>query len=156
MKELLQILTGGIGSLGFALLFNIRQSRLVAASCGGLMSWALYLLLYRFISSEPVCYFIVALACSLYAEIMARKLRSPATAFITTALIPMVPGGSLYYTMAYSFDNDLEKFLERAVYTLKLAGALALGIIVATTLTKLYMKQLNRRKATKAPQPAKS
>lgn len=155
MNEFLQILTGGIGSLGFALLYNIRQSRLVAAACGGFMSWALYLLLCRFIPNEAVCYFIVALVCSLYAEIMARKLRSPATAFITTALIPMVPGGSLYYTMAYSFENDFEKFLERAVYTLKLAGALALGIIVATTLTKLYMKHHNSRKNAKTLQHAK-
>lgn len=154
MKELLQILAGGIGALGFALLYNIRQSRLVAAACGGLMSWALYLLLYRFIPSETVCYFIVALVCSLYAEIMARLLRSPATTFITTALIPMVPGGSLYYTMAYAFESDFTKFLQRAVYTLKLAGALALGIIAATTLTRLYMKHFKSRRAAKALQSA--
>lgn len=151
MTELLQIITGGIGSLGFAVLFNIRRWRLVAATFGGLMSWALFVLLGRLIPSEPTCYFIVALVCSLYAEVMARALKSPTTAFITTALIPMVPGGSLYYTMAYAFDTNSQRFMEKAVYTLKLASALALGIIVAATLTKLYMKhKLNRSAAMQA------
>ncbi len=155
MTEIMQIITGGIGSLGFAILFNIRNRRLVAATIGGLMSWALFVLLRKFIPSEPTCYFIVALACSIYAEIMARALKSPATAFITTALIPMVPGGSLYYTMAYAFESDPEKFLERAVYTLKLASSLALGIIVAATLTKLFMKYRHGRTAAKNLQASK-
>ncbi len=153
MTALLQIITGGIGSLGFAVLFNIRRWRMLAATFGGLMSWALYLLLFKFIPSEPTCYFIVALVCSLYAEVMARALKSPTTAFITTALIPMVPGGSLYYTMAYAFDSNLERFLTKAVYTLKLASALALGIIVAATLTKLYMKIKNSKQSMTQTNP---
>ena len=43
--ELLQILTGFLGSVGFAVLFNIRGKRLVAASIGGGLSWLFYLLL---------------------------------------------------------------------------------------------------------------
>ncbi|MBQ1965266.1 MAG: threonine/serine exporter family protein, partial [Clostridia bacterium] len=45
----------------------------------------------------------VAFSMSVYAGIMARVLKTPATTFITTSLIPLIPGGSLYYTMAYAF-----------------------------------------------------
>ena len=140
MNAFLQILTGTIGTVGFGILFNIRQERLVAATLGGFLSWSIYLLVYRFLPNEPLCYFIASMLTALYAEVMARVLKSPTTTFITTALVPLIPGGSLYYTMAYAFESDVTKFMGRAVYTLKLAAALALGIIAASTVTKLYYK----------------
>ena len=140
MNELVQILTGTLGSLGFGILFNIRQQRLVAATIGGFLSWSIYLLAYHFLPNEAVCYFIASLLTALYSEVMARLLKSPTTTFITTALVPLIPGCSLYYTMAYAFESDMTKFTGRAFYTLQLASALALGIIVSSTITKLFFK----------------
>ena len=128
MNEILQIITGGIGSLGFAILFNIRRWRLAAATFGGLMSWALYLLLCKFIPSEPTCYFITALACSLYAEVMARTLKSPTTAFITTALIPMVPGLGLYRAMHALAQGQTDLGGTIASHTMALIVMIALGV----------------------------
>ena len=138
-NEIVQIITGALGSIGFAILFNIRGKRLVAAAVGGLISWLLFVVLNEYISSEPVCYFLVALAISAYSDVLARVLKTPTTTFITTALIPLIPGGSLYYTMAYAFHGDLETFLQKAIYTLQLASALALGIIVSTTLARILL-----------------
>ena len=135
--DIIQILAGFVGSFGFACLFNIRGKRLIAAALGGLISWTLFLLFRNFIPSDPVNYFVVALLMSFYAEIMARVQKTPTTTFITTALVPLIPGGSLYYTMASAFESNLPRFLERAISTLQLASALALGIIFATTVTRL-------------------
>ena len=139
-NELIQIITGTIGSLGFGILFNIRQERLAAATIGGFLSWSIYLLAMHLLPNEAICYFIASLLTALYSEVMARLLKSPTTTFITTALVPLIPGGSLYYTMAYAFESDITKFIGRAIYTLQLASALALGIIVASTVTKLYFR----------------
>ena len=98
----------------------------------------------KFIPSEPVNYFIVALLMSFYAEVMARVQKTPTTTFITTSLVPLIPGGSLYYTMASAFESDLPKFIEKAVGTLQLASALALGIIFATTVTRLITTRKRR------------
>ena len=143
--EIIQIITGFIGSLGFSVLFNIRGKRLIMAAIGGLLSWAMFLVFSRFINNEPINYFIVSLIISVYAEIMARLLKTPTTTFIAASLIPLIPGGSLYYTMAYAFEGDLQSFAERAVDTLKLAAALALGIIVATTIAK-FISEINHKK----------
>lgn len=143
--EIIQIITGFIGSLGFSVLFNIRGKRLIMAAIGGLLSWAMFLVFSRVINNEPINYFIVSLIISVYAEIMARLLKTPTTTFIAASLIPLIPGGSLYYTMAYAFEGDLQSFAERAVDTLKLAAALALGIIVATTLAK-FISEINHKK----------
>ena len=145
MTALIQIITGTIGTLGFGILFNIRGKRLIAATLGGALSWSLFLLLQLFIPSEPVNYFIVSLTTAFYCQLAAIRLKTPTTVFITTALVPLVPGGSLYYTMAYAFDTDMEKFLSRAIYTLQLASALALGIIVAAAIIKIH-RRFKRKK----------
>lgn len=136
-NALVEILTAFLGSLGFAILFNVRGVRLVIAALGGLISWALFLALNCINTNDAVNYFLVALAVSLYAEIMARVFKTPTTTFITTSLIPLIPGSSLYYTMAFAFSSDLERFFEKAIYTLQLASALALGIIIATTVVRI-------------------
>ncbi len=143
--ELIQISAGLIGSLCFGVLFNIRGKKLIAAALGGFLSWGLFLLLSRIIPSEPVNYFIVAAVVSMYSEIMARILKTPATPIVTTSLIPLIPGGSLYYTMAYVFESDFSKFIEKALSTLKLASALALGIIVVTAISQLLFRKVRIR-----------
>ena len=130
-QEIIQIITGFIGSCGFAILFNVRGRRLVFAALGGFISWTLFVIFSRFVPSEPANYFMVSFLISIYAEVMARALRTPTTTFIITALIPLIPGGSLYYTMAYAFESDLSRFLDKGIDTLQLALALALGVIVA-------------------------
>lgn len=137
-QEIIQVLTGMIGSLCFGVLFNIRGKKLAAVAIGGFFSWSAFVILSYFIPSEPMNYFIVAAATALYAEIMARVLKTPATPLITTSLIPLIPGSALYYTMAYAFGNDMDVFLNKAVDTLKLAAALALGIIVVTALSHIF------------------
>lgn len=143
-QAIIQIVSGFIGSCGFAILFNIRGLRMAMAGLGGLLSWLLFLLLKLGITNDAICYLLVAFAVSLFAEAMARLLKTPATAFIITPLIPLIPGGSLYYTMAYAFQSDINKFLEKGIYTIQLAAALAMGIILATTLTKLLMQIIRK------------
>lgn len=141
--EIIQILTGFIGALCVGTLSNIRGKRLAAAASGALLSWGLFILLGRFISSEPMSYFIVASAMALYSEVMARLLKTPATPIIITSLIPLVPGGSLYYTMAYAFESNFSRFIEKAASTLSLAAALALGIIVVSAFSQLFFRRMN-------------
>ncbi len=140
MNEVMQILTAFLGSLGFGILFNVRGKRLLAASFGGLFSWALFLVLGFGIVDEAVRYFIVSVAVSGYCEIMARVMRTPTTTFLMTALIPLIPGGGLYYTMTNAMSGDLDAFMGRGMATLSLAVALALGVVVTTVITSIALK----------------
>ena len=137
--QFIQILAGGVGSLGFACLFNIRGKRLLVATLGGVLSWFLFVIFSYFIPSDPINYFCVSLLVSLFAEAMARVMKTPTTTFVTTSLVPLIPGGSLYYTMAYGFHGDATRFVSKGVATLSLAAALALGIIIASTLTRAIL-----------------
>ncbi len=147
--EIIQILAGFVGTIGFAILFNIRGKCLITTAIGGLFSWLFFVILSKYIKSEPFVYFIVACAISIYAEIMARVLKTPTSAFITTSLVPLIPGGSLYYTMVHAFQGDLNTFLPKAIYTMQLASALALGVIVSTSVARIFNKVFSNKNKNK-------
>ncbi len=138
---LLQVITGFVGATGFAVLYNIRGLRFVFASLGGLFSWSSFLALGYLLPNEVARYFVVAALISIYAEIMARILKTPTTTFIITSLIPLIPGSSLYYTMTHAFLGQAEGFLERGITTLSLSGALAAGIIIVAGFAKIIKRK---------------
>ena len=141
MNELTMIITGCLGSAGFALLYNIRGKRFVFAALGGLLAVVFYVFFGLFLENEILNYFICSLMVSLYAEVMARVLKTPTTTFIITGLIPLIPGSSLYYTMTGAFAGDLNSFIDKGLYTLGLAGALAAGIIVVIGVVKVIFRK---------------
>ncbi len=141
---ILQILTGCLGTLAFGILFNIRGKKLLLASLGGIFSWGLFLLLGFVFDSEVLRYFLVSAAISGYAELLARKVKTPATTFSVVSLVSLIPGGSLYYAMSHFIEGDLDVFVPKALYTLELAAALSLGILLVTaairTVNRFRMK----------------
>lgn len=152
-SEVFQILVASVGSIGFAILFNIRGRRLASVAVGGALCWLLFLLLNRGIKNEVICFFLVAMLVSLYDEVMARVLKSPTTVFLLPSLVPLVPGASLYYTMVGAVSKHQADFLARAVNTVELAGALALGIIASTVVVRvvnrviLFVRERRMKKA---------
>ncbi|MBQ8894402.1 MAG: threonine/serine exporter family protein [Clostridia bacterium] len=132
----MQLITAFLGTLGFGILFNIRGKKLWLAALGGFLSWGFFLLLGLWIEGEPVRYFLCSVLVSVYAEILARVVKTPTTTFIIISLIPLVPGGSLYYTMASALEGNGQQFLDNGVHTLSLAIALSLGIILVTSFVR--------------------
>ena len=139
MESFIQILTGALGSFGFSILFNLRGRKLLITTLGGLISWAVFLLLEQWLPGEAVRYFLSMTAISVFAEIFARVEKTPTTTFLVPVVIPLIPGSALYYTMNYALNEQWRLFAAQAFYTLELALALAVGIIAVTTLVRLGM-----------------
>ena len=95
MEATTQILTGAIGSFGFGILFNLRKRKLLIVALGGLMSWAAFLIFGRWLTEEPVRYFLSMGIISIYAEIFARIEKTPTTTFLVPCVIPLIPGSAL-------------------------------------------------------------
>ena len=143
---IVHVLSGFIGAIGFALLYNIRGKRLIIACAGGLLSGTLFEIINVLLQNEVLAYFIAAMLMAFYADIMARTIKTPTTTFIATALIPLVPGRALYYTMAYAFQGNADLFAKNGLSTIKIASALALGIAVATATTRIIHKILEKKR----------
>ena len=146
MKILISVLAAGIGTFGFGILYNIRGKKLIVGAIGGLLSWALFLGLGFFIQDEALRYLIVSIATTVYSEIMARRFKTPASTFCIITLIPLVPGGALYYTMTYALRGNLNAFISKAVYTIELAVALSLGIVIVISIDKYVSFKLKAKR----------
>ena len=76
----------------------------------------------------------------IYAEIMARVNRAPATIFLTTGAVPLIPGGSLYYTMLGLVSNDELMFAENGSKAAIIALAIALGFVIVAIANNLHLR----------------
>ena len=137
MTYVIQIITAFLGSLGFSMVFNSNKKHLFVQSMGGAVAWSVYLASVFFGASETIGYFVAAVVANLYAEVFARIKKTPATVVLISALIPLIPGASLYYTMRYGINEGWKSFFERGETTFSLALAIALGIILVSTLVKV-------------------
>ena len=75
-----------------------------------------------------------AMITTIYAEIMARVLKAPVAIYSNPSIIPLVPGGSLYYTMAALMAGDQQEFIARGTDTLMTALGIAVGIIAISVI----------------------
>ena len=86
-------------TLGFGILFNIKGHKLFYAGLGGGISWFISLCCESLGFDTISSFFIASIIFSIYSEVMARVLKTPVTTLIICALIPLVPGGGMYYNM---------------------------------------------------------
>ncbi|MCI8526061.1 MAG: threonine/serine exporter [Oscillospiraceae bacterium] len=141
-----QLLTAFLGAMGFAILYHIRGIRLWAASLGGLLSWGFYLWVEHLGGSVLIVNILAAAFSAAYAEVLARILKSPATIFVIPAVIPLVPGGALYYAMYSAVTGDAAALSRYSYETWNAAMGIAIGIAGVTSVCHLLA--VRRRKRT--------
>ena len=103
-------LLGCMGAAAFfGLLFHAPGRCIFPASLIALAGYGLYLVTLAYSSSTAAAAFVASLLISALSELFARKLRAPATIFVSIAIIPLVPGGGLYSTMLAMIQNRLQE-----------------------------------------------
>ena len=139
-----QIIAALVGSVGFAIFFKMKGKQIALAGIGGAVTWMVYLFVQSFVTGYFVPYFAAAVFVAVYAEIMARINRAPATIFLTAAAVPLIPGGSLYYTMAGLVNKDEVLFTQSGEAAIVIALAIARGFVVVAVITRYIRAFLNR------------
>ena len=138
---LIQLLTAFISSLGFSMLFGLRRRFMIYAALGGLLCWGVYLGMDAWTHMEFLSCLLAAAFAVVYAELLARWLKTPATLFVVPAILPLVPGGSLYYTMENVVHGRLEAARSYGTQTLIVALAIAAGISFVVALRELRARR---------------
>lgn len=139
-----QIISAFVGSFGFAIFFNIKGKKIPYAGLGGGATWWVYLILQTYLGAF-VATLIASIFVGIFAEVMARISRTPATIFLTAAAIPLIPGSSLYYTMAGMLLENSEQIRTCGIRCITLALAIALGFMIVAITNKYYLLIKNKR-----------
>lgn len=142
-----------VACFAYGFVVNIRGKKLIYVSLGGMLGWIIYLLSSGIYKNDIPQYFLAAVAVSVYAEIMARVNKVPVTVYLAIALLPLVPGGTIYRAMLDVIDGNANAFLEKLLYTFGVAGAIALGVFAVSSLTRLITEAvslLKRKRGNKS------
>lgn len=142
MKEFIQLMAALLGSLGFAALFNIRGKKLIFATIGGFLIMGNYLAAACINANPYFCGFISTVLTTLYAEVMARMVKTPVTVFLVSATIPLIPGAALYRAMNCLMHRNYAGFSKEGTYTLLFAASMSAGITFTTVVFRMIWRQL--------------
>lgn len=140
-----------VATFGFGILFNIRGRKLFIAGIAGALGAVVYTYGLNNSMDEVSAMLCASIIFSLFSEVCARIYHTPVTTFVICALIPLVPGNGMYNAMVQAVSGDMSRSLQVVLDTLSKAGALALGIILVSTITRLYFRWHNiihQRKAS--------
>ena len=142
MKEILiQLLAACSGSFGVSMLMGMRKRYLFASALGGLLVWGVYLVAESRLHEIFLSTLLASAFAVLYAELLKKVFRCPATIFIVPGIFPLLPGGTLYYTMSHVVRRELEEGLACGLKTLAKALAIGMGISLVLAFRELRARR---------------
>ena len=140
-----QALAVFVGCYGFSILFNIHGKWMVLCVLGGTATWMIYLLCQALGLDVYTMNLYATLFAALYAEVMARVRRCPVTPYLVLAIFPLLPGAGVYYTMSLGLQGEMLDALRKGLETAGIAGSLAVGILLVSTVFRVLTAFLSRR-----------
>lgn len=149
---LIRLAASFVCSMAFAIVFKAAPRHLVAAGLSGMVAYFVYHLIVVLWGSVFAAAFFSTFAGAAFAEIYARLRRTPVTVILSAAIIPIVPGGDLYYTMQRALVGDGDGAVRYFVQTMSIALGIAGGIVVVAVAFRIFFDKLAayRRKHPKA------
>lgn len=142
----IQCVSAFIGCIGFSFIFNIHGPGILLCAIGGAASWAIYCLSAHLGCSITTSYFFSALTAATYSETMARIRKYPAISYLVISIFPLIPGSGIYYTTNCLVMGDMSGFTEMGKQTIAIAGVIAVGILMISTLVRLWTEWKKHKK----------
>lgn len=136
-----QLISCGVASMGFAWLFKAATKQSVYAGVGGTINWVCYLVAERLSGQYLVGVIAAAAAVAAYAFIMSRYHKAPATIFLTTSIMPVIPGASLFYMMYGFVRADYVLASSQAIKLVQTCLAIAFGFLLVDIAFQYMRKQ---------------
>lgn len=138
-----------VSCLGFGVLFNVQKRTLLLAAVNGAIGWTILLVLDIPQVSYIFANLLSAMVVGLLAELFAIIQKTPATSFIVIGVIPLVPGFRVYRSMLFFVRGELDKGIADGVHSCFMAVAIAVGIILSTSIVRMVRQALTDYKRKK-------
>lgn len=141
----LQLLGALIGCVGFTIFYNIHFPGGIYCVIGGVLTWGAYLICATLGASAPLSSFAAAVFAAIYSEIMARIRKYPAISYLVVSCFPLLPGAGVYFTTYHAVQGNMTDFASKGKETIAIAGALAVGILLVSTVFR-FVSQIRNKK----------
>lgn len=134
IKQLITYAIGAFGgTIGFSILLNAPKRMVLPAAITGILGYELYISLMHMAGfSEMTAYFFASAFMAVLCEIEARVMRMPSTIFLLSALVPLVPGYTIYRAMLFLVEDNGALAAATALNAAQGVAAIAVGAVAAS------------------------
>ena len=114
--------------------------------CGltGAIGWVVYVIGLNSNMGTVLANLTATFALTVFSRILSAIRRNPVTVYLIAGIFPLVPGAGIYYTSYYFIMNDMTQFSNYGMETIKVAGAIVLGIVFGFGLPQSWFNALQR------------
>ncbi len=141
---MIQFIVSLFATLSFAVLFSAEKKQLFFCGLTGAAGWIVYLICLDYHAENAIANLIATFALTLMARTLSALRRTPVTVFLLSGIFPLVPGAGIYYTSYYFIMGDMHMFSQYGISTIKVAGAIVLGIIFGFALPQSLFNGLSK------------
>ena len=145
---IIETFAAALGALAFALLFGIPKRYFPGcALCGG-VGWLIYSIMISFtiVGNAPAT-LCASIVMAFLSRILAVRQSCPVTIFLTSGIIPLVPGSKLFWMAYYMVMGSNSPAAQYGADSLLAAGAIVLGIVLVFEIPgkffNLFQKKTN-------------
>ena len=131
-----QLISCGVASMGFALVFKAALCQSFWAGVGGLINCGCYLVVLHFYGNNLAAVMAGATFVAAYAYVMSRIHKAPATIFLTTSIMPVIPGATLFYMMHGMVQADYGMAKQQALLLGQTCMVIAFGFLIVEIATR--------------------
>ena len=142
---LMQCIVSFVSVVAFAILFHEPRQEWVWCGLTGMAGWAAYWILVQMDQSLATASLVAAVVLALLSRVLAVVRCCPMTIFITGGIFPLVPGAGIYYTVYYFIMGQELLCLAKGIETLKIAAAIAIGIVLVLALPGTLFRVLAKK-----------
>ena len=140
-------LAAGLGTIAFALMFRVRKRHFVDCGVLGTITWLAYMICIRIWNNEAIAVFVSGFAAVLASRVLAVLRRCPATVFLMTSLIPLLPGISLYRTIYYLLMGSAQISMHFGKLCFLTAFTIAVSIAVVQQIPRNWTIPIGKAKS---------
>lgn len=123
----------------FCIIFNLRSKRLIYSGIAGVLGWFIYLF-FKQNHSSVFSFLMSSIAITIYSEIISKKIRTTATVILIPALIPLVPGSGIYFTMSNLVQNNFNEAFKIGMETIFITVSITVGIVLVTSIAQILYR----------------
>ena len=150
MDLLIEALWAFLATVAFSIMFNTPKKELLYCGIVGAIGWFFYALCMKIGLSSAFSNFWGTVFIAYFSRLFAIIRKNPISVFLISGIITLVPGAGIYNTVfnIIMSDNKMASFY--GVETVKIACAIAFGIIVILALPQFMVTfKINKKSNSK-------
>lgn len=140
MNLILETLWAFLATVAFSIMFNTPKKELLYCGIAGAIGWFFYSLCIKIGLSSTFSNFWGTIFIAYFSRLFAIIRKNPISVFLISGIITLVPGAGIYNTVLHIIMSDNKMASFYGIETVKIACAIAFGIIVILSLPQFMFK----------------